>query len=401
MQRWRWVHPAKITLLPLMMLVVACASAVANDLEFDETGYQAEAVVRGLENPWALAFLPQQDDDPGSGPGLALVTERPGRLNVLDLDSGEYYEIESGIPEVAAVGQGGLLDVAVHPEYAEGEAWVYLTYAAESDEGGEYATHLGRGRLNIEERALEAFEVLLVAEPFDSNNGHFGSRMVFDQENRLYVTVGDRRDRDQAQDLTNYWGTTVRLEDDGSVPSDNPFVDDDDAHDEIYTYGHRNVQGMAVHPETGDIWQNEHGERDGDEINIIDQPGGNYGWPIATHSREYIGGQPIGDLPEERDDVVNPIYYWDGTQYDDGQEGFAPSGLAFLDGDLFMGNLPYEYLGQFKLEGAERESVTVREERRILGGYGRIRDVRRHPETDDLYVLVDSPDAPVLRVQME
>lgn len=378
-----------------MILAAACAAPTANGIYVDDGAYTAEVVVTGLVHPWGMDFLGGYDGE------YALVTERTGGLYLVDLADGSREAVGGDVPEVAAVGQGGLLDVAVHPDYAGGSNWVYLTYSAADASGSVYATHLGRGRLNEAGPTIEDFEVLYVAEPFGSNTGHFGSRIVFDGDGHLYMTTGERRDRHSAQDLQSNWGKILRFNDDGSIPADNPFVNDPGALDAIYTYGHRNPQGLAIHPETGELWQNEHGQRDGDEINIIDTPGGNYGWPVATYAREYVGGGEIGDLPHERDDIVNPIYWWDGTRYDDGQSGFPPSGMVFTSDGLFMGNLPNEYLGWFHLSGNDRESVRVTGESRIVGEYGRVRDVRSPANSDVLYVLIDAGNAPLLRVTVE
>ncbi len=388
---------ARRVFLPVFaLIVVACAAPTPNEIEVDEGSYSAEVVADGLERPWGLDFLRPQNDN------LALVTERTGGLQLVDLAEGTRQPVGGEIPEVVSRGQGGMLDVAVRPEYGDGgNNWIYLTYAGANDNGSGYATHLGRARFDRNDLSLYDFEVLFVAEPFHSQTGHFGSRIVFDNDGYLYMSSGDRRDRHTAQDLSSGWGKIFRFHDDGSIPDDNPFVGDDDALDAIYTYGHRNPQGLAIHPETGELWQNEHGERDGDEINIIDTPGGNYGWPVATYGREYPTGAAIGDLPHERDDIVNPIYWWDGTRYDDGQSGFPPSGMAFTNDGLFMGNLANEYLGWFHLEGADRSSVEVIRESRIVGGYGRVRDVRSPVNSDTLYVLIDSGDAPLLRVTVE
>ena len=321
-----------VVLFGAVLLLTGClGSSGTSDSPPDETmgpDYAVELVVEALENPWSLVFLP--------GEGYrALVTERPGRLNLVDLDSGVLSRL-SGVPAVAAVGQGGLLDVALHPDYGLGQEWIYLSYSASNPANpAEYATHVGRGRLDEQTRTLSEFEVLHVATPYSSNTGHFGSRLLFDSNWRLYVTSGDRRDRDSAQDLASHWGKILRLERDGAIPADNPFVGQSGALDAIYTYGHRNPQGLTVEPGTGRVWQNEHGERNGDEINIIDQPGGNYGWPVATCATEYGSGEPIGELPSERPDTVPPVFCWDGTEYDDGQEGFPPSGMVFYQGNAF------------------------------------------------------------------
>ena len=369
--------------------------------EQNENDMEVETVAAGLERPWGMAFLPGEDD-------RMLVTERPGRLQLVDRQSGATTEV-GGVPEVAAVGQGGLLDVALYPDYGPGQEWVYLSWAGANPEGPGYATHVGRGRLDATDPRLMDFEVLHVATPFSTDTGHFGSRLVFDDNWHLYVTVGDRRERDAAQELDSHWGKTLRLERDGTTPADNAFVNDPDALDAIYTYGHRNAQGMAVDPATGQLWQNEHGERDGDEINLVDRPGGNYGWPIATCSREYGSGEPIGDLPHENPDTVDPVLCWDGSEYDD-QRGFPPSGMAFYDGedfgqwdtlpgwqrgDLLMGNLAHRYFGRFSRHGQE----ITGEDRLLRGRDWRIRDVAVHPATGHVYLLVDADDAPLVRLR--
>ncbi|MCH8506823.1 MAG: PQQ-dependent sugar dehydrogenase, partial [Ectothiorhodospiraceae bacterium] len=232
--------PGALRVAGCLMVLGGCFSdGDSVDDPGEPVGVAIEEVVDGLEHPWGLAFLPDN-------PELALVTERPGRLSLVNLDNGTVDEI-SGLPDIAAVGQGGLLDVVLHPDYPN-HPWVYLTYSAEGPGG--YATHVGRGQLDVESLRLQGFEELHVATPFTSNSGHFGSRMIFDADWRLYVTVGDRRQRDSAQDLTSHHGKTLRLEADGSIPADNPFVDDPAAEAAIYSYGHRNAQGMAVNPAT-------------------------------------------------------------------------------------------------------------------------------------------------------
>jgi hypothetical protein len=358
----------------------------------DEEGFEVEEVADGFAHPWALAFVP--DDS------RMLVTEREGTLNLLDRDDGSVEEVD-GTPEVYAEGQGGLLDAALHPDFPE-EPWVYLTYSAANDDG-ESATHLGRGRLDLDETRLEGFEALFVAEPFVESSGHFGSRVVV-HEGALYVTTGDRQFKDfgpdhVSQDTTNELGATLRLAPDGSVPEDNPFVDDPDVRDAIYSYGHRNVQAMTVHPETDELWQAEHGEEDGDEINVV-EGGGNHGWPVAHYGCEYGTDDPVGDQPHEREDTVTPVYYWECTS-----GGFPPSGMTFCDGgafpdwegDLFVGNLAGEYLGRFTVDGRD-----VEEDDPLLADRGwRIRDVAVAPDTGHLYVAVDDGDAPVARLTPE
>jgi len=384
-----------VPLIALGLLISGCFASHSSDSQDNDQDarFEVQTIVDNLEHPWGLAFLPGDTRD------LALVTEKPGRLQLLDLSDGSTEAI-NGLPDIVSPGQGGLMDIALHPDFVSGQQWIYLSYVAEGDEGG-YATHVSRGRLDIEGRSLLDVELLHIATPFSGGGQHFGSRLVFDQDWRLYITVGDRGDRHSAQDLESHWGKILRLEDDGRIPDDNPFVGQNDALDAIYSYGHRNPQGLTIDPFTGLIWENEHGQMNGDEINIIDEAGGNYGWPVATYSREYGSGEPIGDLPHEREDVVDPVYYWDGTRYED-REGFPPSGMAIYDGDafpvwsgdLFMGNLAHRYLGRFERQGSE----IVKEETLLRDRGWRIRDVRVHPADGSLYVLVDSSNGRVVRL---
>ncbi|WP_233710785.1 PQQ-dependent sugar dehydrogenase [Natronococcus pandeyae] len=381
----------------VLMMSVAGYSSV-RDEEEDTDGFEVEELEHGLSHPWGMAFLPDETQ--------MLVTERDGHLSLLDRETGDLEEVD-GMPELHVQHQGGLLDVTIHPDFSD-EQWIYLTYSATNGDD-ESATHVGRGQLDLDEATLEEFEELHVAEPFTGSNFHFGSRVVFGEDGLLYMTTGDQDFKDfgpdhVSQDRSNELGATLRLEPDGSIPDDNPFVDEDDVADAIYSYGHRNSQGMAVHPETGDIWQSEHGEEDGDEINII-EAGGNYGWPVAHYGCEYDTEEPIGDMPEERDDVVDPIYYWECTS-----GGFPPSGTTFYNGDafpewqgdLFIGNLADEYLGRFTVDGADDEDIAVEEAESLLDDRGwRIRDVEAAPDTGYLYVLVDQGNAPVVRLTPE
>ncbi|WP_281196063.1 PQQ-dependent sugar dehydrogenase [Halorubrum sp. F4] len=351
--------------------------------------YAVETVATGFEHPWAIDFLPDGD---------LLVTERAGRLDLVDRESGDVRTVE-GTPSVDARGQGGLLDVALHPEFPESK-WAYLTYSA-ANADGDTTTHLGRGRLDPEAARLDGFEVLHAAEPFVDSTGHYGSRVAFDADERLYVTVGDRQFKDfgpdhVAQDLGVELGKTLRLTADGSVPEDNPFVDDPDARDAIFSYGHRNAQGLTVHPETGAIWESEYGERDGDEINVL-RAGANYGWPVADGGCTYDSGDPIGVSHDDREDVTAPAHSWPC-----GSGGFPPGGVTFCtgtafpdwEGDLFVGGLAAQALGRLAVEGSEATD----EERLLTDREWRIRTVAEAPDTGHLYVAVDSGDAPVARL---
>ncbi|MFD1569656.1 PQQ-dependent sugar dehydrogenase [Halorubrum laminariae] len=358
--------------------------------------YAVDRVAEGFENPWGLAFLP--------GDGRLLVTERPGRLSLLDPADGTTDPV-AGVPEVYARGQGGLLDVAVHPTYPD-DRRVYLTYAA-ADDSGAAATHVGSGRLRLdaESTALDDFETIHVAEPFLDSDQHFGSRATFGPDGALFVTVGDRRDTafgpdHVSQDRSNELGSTLRLTADGDPHPDNPFVDDPDAANALYSYGHRNPQAMTVRPETGRIWQCEHGERDGDEINAIER-GGNYGWPVTSEACHYGTDERVAPSHRERGDVVAPVHYWPC-----GSGGFPPSGAVFYDGDafpewrgnLFAGTLAAQYLGRFTVEG-EGTGATVTEREPLLSDRDwRVRALAVEPMSGHLYVAVDDADAPIVRL---
>ncbi|CAB3832296.1 Aldose sugar dehydrogenase YliI [Achromobacter anxifer] len=337
------------------------------------------AVVGGLNHPWAMAFLPE---------GGVLITERPGNLRLLRIPGGLSKPL-AGVPKVAAQGQGGLLDVALSPDFAS-DRYVYLSYA-EAD-GGKSGTAVGRGRLSADGSALEDFRVLFRQEPKLSSGLHYGSRLVFDGKGYLYISLGENNQRSTAQDLDKLQGKVVRLKADGSVPPDNPFVGRAGARPEIWSYGHRNPQGMALNPRTGQLWENEHGPRGGDEINLI-QPGKNYGWPLATHGINY-SGQPIPeakgtDLPG----MEPPLFWWPKSP--------AISGMAFYDANrfpawrnsLFIGALANQNLIRLTLDGDR----VVAQEWLLADRKQRIRDVRQGPD-GYMYVLTDASPGELLRL---
>jgi len=338
---------------------------------------RAETVARGLEHPWGLAFLPD---------GRMLVTERPGRLRMVGKDGGLSAPL-AGVPAVQARGQGGLLDVALDPRFGENRL-VYLSYAEPGD-GGTAGTAVARGRLG--ETGLEDVRVIYRQRPKVSGSNHFGSRLVFARDGTLFVTQGERYAyRDAAQDLASGLGKIVRIQPDGAVPADNPFVGRAGAQPEIWSYGHRNVQSATRHPETGQLWIVEHGPRGGDELNTP-EAGKNYGWPVITYGREYWGPK-IGE-GTAKPGMEQPLYYWDPV--------IAPSGLLFYTGDaisgwkgsLLIGSLRPGLLVRLRLEGGR-----VAQEERYLGDLGeRIRDVRQGPDGHP-YLLTDSGDGRILRV---
>jgi glucose/arabinose dehydrogenase len=337
---------------------------------------RAETVARGLEHPWGLAFLPD---------GRLLVTERPGRLRLVDRE-GRLSDPLAGVPEVLARGQGGLLDVALDPRFAETRL-VYLSYA-EPGQGGA-GTAVARGRLG--EGRLEDVRVIYRQRPKVQGGNHFGSRLVFARDGTLFVTQGDRFDyREQAQDLSSGLGKIVRIHPDGSIPRDNPFAGRAGARPEVWSYGHRNVQAAALHPETGQLWTVEHGARGGDELNRP-EAGKNYGWPVITYGVNY-SGEPIGEGTAKAG-LEQPVYYWDPV--------IAPSGLAFYTGEAFPGWKGNALIGSLRPGGLVRlvlEGSRVVREERHLGDLGeRIRDVEQGPD-GLLYLLTDSPDGRLLRL---
>jgi aldose sugar dehydrogenase len=374
---------SRTMVLPLVtVLGVGCSSqpegvAAEERIESEQAAFHVVEVVGGLEHPWAVAFLPG---------GEMLITERPGRLRLVS-DGELRPEPIAGVPEVWASGQGGLLDVVPHPDFADNRL-VYLSYSAPVDGG--HHTHVARGRLG--EGALEDVEVIFQASPPASGGRHFGSRLVFDRDGHLFITLGERGDAERAQDPFDHAGTLVRLHDDGRVPDDNPFVDGDGGAPEVYSFGHRNAQGMALHPETGRVWLHEHGPRGGDEINVP-RPGLNYGWPVITHGVAY-SGLTIGEGITEHPDMESPIHHWTPS--------IAPSGMAFYrgdafpewQGDLFVGALAGQHLARLELDGEQ----VVAEERLLENTIGRIRDVRSGPD-GLLYLLTDHADGSLYRLE--
>ncbi len=336
-------------------------------------------IATGLEQPWAVAFLP---DD------RLLVTERPGRLQLLE--NGVATEI-SGLPPIHVQNQGGLLDVVVHPDHEE-NGWIYLTYSKGDAESSVPA--LIRARLDG--NALVDLEELFESNTYTSPGRHYGSRILFLGDGTLLMTIGDRgADPPRAQDPLDHSGTVVRLNADGSIPDDNPFVGNPDVAPEIYTWGHRNIQGIVQHPGTGEIWATEHGPRGGDELNLI-VPGRNYGWPTASLGREYPTQEPFSDLRDHGEaDMTDPVFEFLPT--------LAPSGLAVVSGggfhetwqgNLLAGGLRAQRILRVVLEAGE----VVHLEELLLGELGRIRDVRQGPD-GHLYVVTGEAEGGVYRVE--
>ena len=379
----------------LMLCALAALGVLAGPQPQAQAQAQAQAsqpkvsvVAHGLVNPWGLAFLPD---------GRMLVTERPGRLRIIGTD-GKLGPPLPGLPPVVAEGQGGLLDVVTDPRFASNRL-VYWSYSENAPDGGGNSTAVARARLDGAEGAERLADVQVVFRqmPRVASRLHFGSRLVFGTDGRLFVTLGDRFNRkDDAQTLDNHLGKIVRIESDGKVPADNPLVgkpgNPPNTRPEIWSWGHRNVQGAAIHPGTGDLWATEHGPQGGDELNLV-LPGRNHGWPVITYGRNYGLGTKIGD-GTERSDVVAPLAHWVPTS-------IAPSGMAFLTsdrypgwkGNLFIGALRGQALVRIALDG----NKVVSQERLLRELNERIRDVRQGPD-GFLYLLTDNADGRVLKM---
>lgn len=337
-------------------------------------------VASGLEHPWGLALLPD---------GRWLVTEKPGRLRLVTAE-GQVGAPIAGLPRVDARGQGGLLDVAVGPTFAQ-DRLIYWSYS-EPREGGN-ATSVARGRLSDDGTRVEAVQVIFRALPVYDGDKHFGSSLAFDRSGHLFITLGERSDRPmrpQAQDLGSHMGKVIRINADGSVPQDNPFVGRDGALPEIWSLGHRNVQGVAIAPD-GDVWTVEHGTRGGDEINLT-RAGANYGWPVIAYGVEYAGGR-INEGITAREGMEQPVYYWDPV--------IAPGGMAVYDGAMFpdwRGNLLVAGLKEQHLARLVLENDRVVGEERLLTDLGeRVRDVAVGPD-GAVWVITDEDDGKLVRL---
>jgi aldose sugar dehydrogenase len=378
------LHRAAMLLLALTL--TGCAGPVENTADRpgndtpgagEPVAHRVATVVEGLEHPWGMAFLPDNE-------GI-LVTERPGRLRLVRNGQLQPQPI-AGVPQVRAQAQGGLLDVALHPNFASNRL-VYLSYSKPGPQGA--TTAVARGRL--EEDRLVGTTDIFVAEAWGSGGQHFGSRLVFDRNGLLYLTIGDRGTPARAQNLQDHAGATLRLHDDGRVPQDNPFVGRGDARLEIFTYGNRNAQGMALHPETGEIWQNEHGPRGGDEINRM-VAGRNYGWPEFSFGNHY-DGRPIPD-PRPDAGVELPLLHWTPSIAPSGMTIYTGDAFPQWRGDVFSGALAGQHLNRVRFDG----NRSVEQERLLQDRGQRIRAVVTGPD-GLIYLLVDGSRAPMLRLE--
>ncbi len=402
MQRTRHTHArsrasrAAVLLLVLIPAVGCTQPAGPVDPTGDVAeakGWKTETIVDGLRHPWGIAWLPD---------GSALVTERPGRLRLIHnaaQGAGGKPELDptpiGGTPEVCACGQGGLLDISLHPDFSDNQL-VYMTFAEGTEDANR--TALARGRLDLENKRLQDLEIIFRNADEKSGGQHFGSRLLWLPDATLLMSIGDGGNpptsfdgeniRNQAQNPGTHFGSIVRLNADGTAPADNPFIDQSGAKPELFSIGHRNIQGLTIDPDSGHVWANEHGSRGGDEINLI-EPGNNYGWPDVTYSMEYSGPR-ISDKTQAPG-VTQPRVVWTPS--------IAPSGMAFYtgsdfpewQGDLISGALKFQQLRRTQLDGSR-----VRNEEKLSIGQ-RVRDVRQGPD-GGLYILTDEPTGALKRI---
>lgn len=377
---------AALALAALLPAALGAQDAVHRSALHD---YRVVTVAEGLVNPWSMTWLPNGD---------MLVTERPGRLRIVR--GGRLLpDPVPGLPEIRQGGQGGLLDVVLHPNFASNRL-VYLSYAKPNADGSQGTTAVIRGRW--ENDRLVNVEEIFEAKAWTQGRGHHGSRLAFDRNGYLFITVGDRQappsgnlEAHPAQDLTNHHGVVLRLHDDGRVPADNPFVGGrTDALPEIWSYGHRNQQGLVVHPETNDVWATEHGPQGGDELNLI-QSGKNYGWPVVGYGVNYRSGSAI-HTGTAREGMENPVHIWVPSIATSGLLLYTGSAFPGWRGSLFVGGLAGEQLARLTLDGQQ-----VVNEETLAQRMGRIRDVRQGPDGFIYLAIEDRGGAPTAIVRLE
>lgn len=394
--RFRRIHLSTVTVGMLVQAtayplagspVPAQSPAASSGLPVRDSAYvtarhsfRVVTVADGLDHPWSMAWLPS---------GEMLLTERAGRLRVIR-DGKLDPEPVAGVPRVYRErGQGGLMDIVLHPDFARNRL-IYLSYGKPNEDGSAGTTTVVRGRL--EGRSLIDVEEIFEAKAWDGNNNHFAGRLAFDRNGYLFLTVGDRLAEPNlladhpAQDLTNHMGTIIRLHDDGRIPADNPFVGRADALPEIWSYGHRNQQGLTVHPVTGDLWATEHGPMGGDELNLIVR-GGNYGWPVVSHGVNYDGS--VYTTVRHREGIESPGFVWVPSIATAGLMVYTGEQFPWWKGNIFVAGLVGEQLARLSVNGRSVESV----EPLLVGALGRIRDVRQGPD-GFIYLAIDDRSNP-------
>ncbi|MEQ8602600.1 MAG: PQQ-dependent sugar dehydrogenase [Marivibrio sp.] len=378
----RAAHPLAFVAALILPLAPAAVPQISQAQALEEETQLAYLTVEthadGLMHPWGLAFLPD---------GALLVTERPGRLRLVE-PNGAVSDPVSGLPEIEPVGQGGLLDVALDPDYAQ-TGRIFFSFS-EGGARGTAGTAVASGVLDRAAGALSDVQILFRQEPKTHGGRHFGSRLVFGRDKTLFVTLGDRGERERAQDFTINRGQVIRINRDGTIPADNPFVGVEGRRPEVWSYGHRNPQGAALHPNSGALWLNEHGAQGGDEVNIP-EAGKNYGWARVHYGEDYGGGQ-FGE-GTKAPGMEQPVWYWTPS--------IAPSGMAFYTddavpawtGDVFVGALKYRLLVRLDVENGR----IIHEERMLEELGERLRAIEQGPD-GALYLLTDARDGRVLRV---
>jgi glucose/arabinose dehydrogenase len=371
------LNKAAVALLLVCAVTLSCAGE-SKPMRSEKHNFNVVTLVEGLEHPWSMAWLPD---------GRMLVTERAGRLRIVSKDFKLDPKPVEGLPKIVVGGQGGLFEVALHPDY-KNNGWIYISYSGPG--AGGHGTELMRAKLDG--YRLTAPQMLFKLALKTDDEHHFGGRIVFDGKGHVYLTLGERGDRRRAQRLEDHAGGLIRLNEDGSVPNDNPFVNTKGAKPEKFTYGNRNIQGAALHPATGELWTHEHGPQGGDEINIL-RSGRNYGWPVVTYGAEYGSGIKIGQSTPKAG-IEMPLYYW--------VPSIAPSGMAFYEGDKFpnwkgnmlVGSLADSMLVRLELNGEK----VVKEERLMKNAIGRIRDVRVGPD-GYVYLVTDERRGVLARLE--
>lgn len=370
------MHRATAAFAAAIMLAVPAAHAGSQSIDTEKHSLRVVTVAKGLEEPWSLAWLPD---------GRMLVTEKTGQMRIVAKDGAVSKPIK-GVPKVATSGQGGLLDVILDPDFATSKK-IYFSYSERTSDGQGTAV----ASATLDGLALKDKKVLFRQAPKSSGGRHYGSRLVIARDGNLFITLGDRGERDTVQNTKIHRGQVIRIRTDGSVPDDNPFVGKKGYRPETFSLGHRNPQGAALHPETGKLWVNEHGPAGGDEVNVV-EAGRNYGWPVISYGKHYSGAK-IG-VGTKKSGMEQPVHYWDPS--------IAPSGMAFYTGDKFpkwKGNLFVGALGHQTVVRLTLDGEKVVGEERILDDLGeRIRDVRMSPD-GYIYLLTDDHDGRILRLE--
>ncbi len=368
-------------ILPLTLMAAALlpnAYADGNQTTTESHEIQVTTYAEGLNQPWGMTFLPD---------GRLLVTEKAGDLRIVD-STGKVSAPIKGMFEVNTTGQGGLLDVVLDPNFADNQV-IYFSYAKVESDDSQSRTAVGKAQLN--DNSLTNIKQIWQQAQGKKAGYHYGSRLVFDRSGHLFVTMGDRGNKQEVQDLSTHFGKVVRIDTDGQPAKDNPFINQANALADIYSYGHRNIQGAFLHPDTGELWGNEHGPRGGDEINII-KAGNNYGWPLITFGINY-NGTPITDKTA-MDGMQQPIHYWDPSIATSGMLIYSGDAFPNWQGDVFTGALKLMHLSRVKFD---QNNKLITEERLLLDQKQRIRAIEQGPN-GYIYVATDNPNGAILKI---